>query len=71
MRHGSRRPDRIIKNLPKVTVAVVAYGFATCEPCKQYDPILEDTAAKFPSIKIGKAKMHVPADAVKSKKRTR
>ena len=40
--------------------AVVAYGLATCEPCKQYDPILEETAAKFPGIKIGKAKMHVP-----------
>jgi thioredoxin reductase (NADPH) len=40
--------------------AIVAYGLATCEPCKQYDPILEATAAKFPSIKVGKAKMHVP-----------
>ena len=28
--------------------AVVAYGLATCEPCKTYDPILEETAAKFP-----------------------
>ena len=40
--------------------AVVAYGLATCEPCKTYDPILEDIAAKFPEIKVGKAKMHVP-----------
>ena len=39
--------------------AVVSYGLATCEPCKTYDPILEATAAKFPEIKIGKAKMHV------------
>ena len=29
--------------------ALVAYGLATCEPCKTYDPILEDTAATFPS----------------------
>ena len=40
--------------------AIVAYGLATCEPCKTYDPILEETATKFPSVKVGKAKMHVP-----------
>jgi thioredoxin reductase (NADPH) len=40
--------------------AVVAYGLATCEPCKTYDPILEAAAANFPTIKVGKAKMHVP-----------
>ena len=40
--------------------AVVAYGLAACEPCKTYDPILEETAAKFPAIKVGKAKMHIP-----------
>ncbi|MCP9464413.1 MAG: thioredoxin family protein [Nitrospira sp.] len=40
--------------------AVVAYGLATCEPCQAYDPILEDIAATFPSIKVGKAKMHIP-----------
>ena len=40
--------------------AIVTYGLATCEPCKTYDPILEETAAKFPTIKVGKAKMHVP-----------
>ena len=48
--------------------AVVAYGLATCEPCKQYDPILEETAAKFPAIKIGKAKMHVPGRCREIKK---
>jgi thiol-disulfide isomerase/thioredoxin len=48
--------------------AVVAYGLATCEPCKQYDPILEETAAKFPTIKIGKAKMHVPGRCREIKK---
>ncbi|MET0516635.1 MAG: thioredoxin family protein [Nitrospiraceae bacterium] len=40
--------------------ALVAYGLATCEPCKAYDPILEEAAAKFPQVKVGKAKMHVP-----------
>lgn len=40
--------------------AVVAYGLATCEPCKEYDPILEAIAAQFPTIKVGKAKMHIP-----------
>ena len=40
--------------------AIVAYGLATCEPCKQYDPILAETAANYPTIKVGKAKMHVP-----------
>ena len=48
--------------------AVVAYGLATCEPCKQYDPILEETAARFPAIKIGKAKMHVPGRCREIKK---
>ena len=48
--------------------AVVAYGLATCEPCKTYDPILEDTAAKFPEIKVGKAKMHVPGRCREIKK---
>jgi thioredoxin reductase (NADPH) len=48
--------------------AVVAYGLATCEPCQQYDPILEETALKFPSIKVGKAKMHVPGRCREIKK---
>lgn len=48
--------------------AVVAYGLATCEPCKAYDPILEATAAQFPAIKVGKAKMHVPGRCREIKK---
>lgn len=48
--------------------AVVVYGLATCEPCNQYDPILAETAAKFPAIKIGKAKMHVPGRCREIKK---
>lgn len=48
--------------------AVVAYGLATCEPCKIYDPVLEETAARFPAIKVGKAKMHVPGRCREIKK---
>ena len=48
--------------------ALVVYGLATCEPCKTYDPILEDTAATFPGIKVGKAKMHVPGRCREIKK---
>jgi thiol-disulfide isomerase/thioredoxin len=48
--------------------AVVAYGLATCEPCNRYDPILEEIAKKFPTIKVGKAKMHVPGRCREIKK---
>ena len=40
--------------------AVVAYGIASCEPCTEYDPILQEVAARHPEIRFGKAKMHVP-----------
>jgi thioredoxin reductase (NADPH) len=52
--------DENYKEFTDSAGAVVAYGLATCEPCNTYDPILEATAAQFPSIKVGKAKMHVP-----------
>ncbi|CUQ65496.1 thioredoxin family protein [Candidatus Nitrospira inopinata] len=52
--------DENYKEFTDSSGAVVAYGLATCEPCQAYDPILEGIAAKFPSIKVGKAKMHVP-----------
>ncbi|MCP9448658.1 MAG: thioredoxin family protein [Nitrospira sp.] len=52
--------DENYKEFTDSSGAVVAYGLATCEPCQAYDPILESIAAKFPSIKVGKAKMHVP-----------
>lgn len=60
--------DANYKEFTDSTGAVVAYGLATCEPCKTYDPILEETAAKFPQIKIGKAKMHVPGRCREIKK---
>jgi len=48
--------------------AVVAYGLATCEPCKTYDLILEEIAQKFPDLKVGKAKMHIPGRCREIKK---
>ena len=48
--------------------SVVAYGIASCEPCQAYDPILEEIAAKFTQVRIGKAKMHVPGKCREIKK---
>ena len=48
--------------------AVVAYGIASCEPCNDYDPILEETASKFANVRVGKAKMHVPGRCREIKK---
>jgi thiol-disulfide isomerase/thioredoxin len=50
------------------SAAVVAYGIASCEPCKEYDPILEQIASQFPNVRIGKAKMHVPGRCREIKK---
>ena len=60
--------DANYKEFTDSSGAVVAYGLATCEPCKTYDPILEETAASFPTIKVGKAKMHVPGRCREIKK---
>ncbi|MCP9471892.1 MAG: thioredoxin family protein [Nitrospira sp.] len=60
--------DENYKEFTDSSGAVVAYGLATCEPCQAYDPILEGIAAKFPSIKVGKAKMHVPGRCREIKK---
>lgn len=60
--------DANYKEFTDSSGAVVAYGLAACEPCKTYDPILEDTAARFPDVKIGKAKMHVPGRCREIKK---
>jgi len=49
--------------------AVVAYGIATCEPCKAYDPILAETAKQYSDVRFGKAKMHVPGRCRAIKKR--
>ena len=52
--------DDNYEGFTKAAAAVVAYGLATCEPCKAYDPILIEAAEHFPHIRFGKAKMHVP-----------
>lgn len=60
--------DMNYKEFTDAPASIVVYGLATCEPCKTYDPILEETAAKFPSIRVGKAKMHVPGRCREIKK---
>lgn len=60
--------DANYKEFTDAPASIVAYGLATCEPCKQFDPILEETAAKFPAVKVGKAKMHVPGRCREIKK---
>ncbi|WP_447974591.1 thioredoxin family protein [Nitrospira sp. Kam-Ns4a] len=61
--------DANYEEFVQAPAAVVAYGIASCEPCALYDPILEQTAAKFPSVRIGKAKMHIPGRCREIKKR--
>jgi len=60
--------DTNYKEFTDAPAALVAYGIASCEPCNAYDPILEEAALKFPQVKIGKAKMHVPGRCREIKK---
>ncbi|MDQ6732895.1 MAG: thioredoxin family protein [Nitrospirota bacterium] len=60
--------DANYEEFMQAPAAVVAYGIASCEPCNEYDPILEQTAAQLPNIRIGKAKMHVPGRCREIKK---
>ena len=60
--------DENYKEFTGAPASIVAYGLATCEPCLAYDPILVETAAKFPDVKVGKAKMHVPGRCREIKK---
>jgi thiol-disulfide isomerase/thioredoxin len=60
--------DENYKDFTDAPAAVVAYGIASCEPCTAYDPILEETAARFAGVKVGKAKMHVPGRCREIKK---
>ena len=52
--------DENYESFTNSTAAVLAYGIASCEPCQEYDPVLEETAARYEQVRIGKAKMHVP-----------
>ena len=47
--------DENYKEFTGAPASIVAYGLATCEPCLAYDPILVETAAKVPVVKVGKA----------------
>jgi thiol-disulfide isomerase/thioredoxin len=60
--------DENYEQFRQAPAAVVAYGIASCEPCNAYDPVLEETAARFSGVKIGKAKMHVPGRCREIKK---
>ncbi len=60
--------DENYEELTGGEATVVAYGIATCEPCVAYDPILEEVARKLPTVRIGKAKMHVPGRCRQIKK---
>jgi len=60
--------DANYEEFKQAPAAVVAYGIASCEPCNEYDPILEQTASRFPHIRVGKAKMHVPGRCREIKK---
>ena len=60
--------DENYETFRQAPAAVVAYGIASCDPCQEYDPILEETAARFTQVRIGKAKMHVPGRCREMKK---
>jgi thiol-disulfide isomerase/thioredoxin len=60
--------DTNYRDFTDASASVIVYGLATCEPCKTFDPILEATAARFPEVKVGKAKMHVPGRCREIKK---
>jgi thiol-disulfide isomerase/thioredoxin len=60
--------DENYEQFRQAQAAVIAYSLASCEPCKAYDPILEDAAKKFPTVKFGKAMMHIPGRCREIKK---
>src|SRR4026209_2958297 len=60
--------DENYKEFTGAPASIVAYGLADCEPCKAYDPILEETAATLPDVKIGQPKTHVPGRCREIKK---
>ena len=61
--------DENYDSFTQADAAVVSYGIASCEPCNAYDPVLVETAARFPNVPIGKAKMHVPGRCREIKKK--
>ena len=61
--------DENYESFTNAQAALVAYGIAACDPCREYDPILEETATRYSEVRIGKAKMHVPGRCRQIKKR--
>jgi len=61
--------DENYESFTNAQAALVAYGIASCDPCQEYDPILEETATRYADVRIGKAKMHVPGRCREIKKR--
>lgn len=61
--------DENYESFTQADAVVVAYGIAGCDPCAAYDPVLAETAARFPDVRIGKAKMHVPGRCREIKKK--
>ena len=61
--------DANYESFTNAQAALVAYGIASCDPCQEYDPILEEAAKRFTEVRIGKAKMHVPGRCREIKKR--
>jgi thiol-disulfide isomerase/thioredoxin len=61
--------DENYESFTNAQAALVAYGIASCDPCQEYDPILEETATRYADVRIGKAKMHVPGRCRGIKKR--
>ncbi|HNP60865.1 MAG TPA: thioredoxin family protein [Nitrospirales bacterium] len=61
--------DDNYEGFTEASAAIVAYGIATCEPCKAYDPVLAEIAQQFTNVRFGKAKMHVPGRCRAIKKR--
>jgi hypothetical protein len=50
------------------SASVVVFGIASCVPCAEFDPILQQAAERYPAIPFGKARMHVPGTCREIKK---
>lgn len=61
--------DANFEEFAQAPASIVAYGIAPCEPCAEYDPVLQETIARHPELKVGKAKMHVPGQCREIKQR--
>lgn len=61
--------DENYESFINAPASLVAYGIASCDPCQEYDPILEETATRYAQVRVGKAKMHVPGRCREIKKR--